>query len=208
EKVALRYAPFGDPKDLADGLVESAFNLAFIANQPLLWNRQAFEQRLQQGRNNLVQAAQQVEQLITSILQRHHDILLQINSEKSPARQDAIADIRFQLEQLFPPHWLQCIAFERLQQYPRYLDGILMRFKRLQGNIERDHQSTRELDRLWQQYRQRKAKHDREGVLDEALDNWRWALEEYRISVFAQGMKTAYPVSMQRLEKLWQSVAA
>ncbi|MEZ5508719.1 MAG: ATP-dependent RNA helicase HrpA [Gammaproteobacteria bacterium] len=208
EKVALRYAPFGDRKELADGLVESAFNLAFIANQPLLWNRQAFEQRLQQGRHQLVQAAQQVEQLITSILQRHHDILFQINSEKSPARQDAIVDIRFQLEQLFPPHWLQCIAFERLQQYPRYLDGILMRFKRLQGNIERDHQFTRELDRLWQQYRQRKAKHDKDGVLDEALDNWRWALEEYRISVFAQGMKTAYPVSMQRLEKLWQSVAA
>ncbi|MEZ5505563.1 MAG: DUF3418 domain-containing protein [Gammaproteobacteria bacterium] len=162
--MALRYAPFGDRKELADGLVESAFNLAFIANQPLLWNRQAFEQRLQQGRHQLVQAAQQVEKLITSILQRHHDILFQINSEKSCGGA-AGRHCRYPLsaEQLFPPHWLQCIAFERLQQYPRYLDGILMRFKRLQGNIERDHQFTRELDRLWQQYRQRKAKHDKDG---------------------------------------------
>jgi len=53
-----------------------------------------------------------------------------------------------------------------------------------------------------------KAKHERDGILDEALENWRWALEEYRVSVFAQGMKTAYPVSVQRLQKLWQNVAA
>ncbi len=208
EKVAIRYAPFGNRKDLTDGVVESAFQLAFIANQPLIWNKQQFDQRLQQGRLQLVQAAQQMEKLLTDILQRHHDILSLLNSEKSPARQDANADIRFQLEQLFPPHWIQQIPFTQLQHYPRYLDAILLRFKRLQGNIERDRQHIGEIARLWQQYLQRKAKHAKEGVLDETLETWRWALEEYRISVFAQGMKTAYPVSMQRLEKLWHNVAA
>jgi ATP-dependent helicase HrpA len=83
-----------------------------------------------------------------------------------------------------------------------------MRFNRLQGNLERDRQHADELRQLWQQYSQRKSRHEREAVLDEALQQWRWALEEYRISVFAQGMKTAYPVSLQRLQKLWQNVAA
>lgn len=208
EKVAIRYAPFGDRKDLNEGIVESAFQLAFIANQPLVWNQQAFEDRLQTGRNQLVQAAQQMEKLLTDILQHHHDILLLINNEKSPVRKDAIDDIHFQLEQLFMPHWISQVPFVQLQHYPRYLDAILMRFKRLQGNIERDRQHIAEIRHLWVQYQQRKAKHLKEGVLDEALENWRWALEEYRISVFAQGMKTAYPVSMKRLEKLWQTVAA
>ena len=208
EKVAIRYAPFGDRKDLVDGLVESAFQLAFIANQPLLWNKADFDARLEQGRTHLIQAAQQIERLITDILQRHHDVLSAINNEKSPARADAIADIRQQLQQLFPPHWLQRIPFVQLQNYPRYLDAILLRLNRLQGNVERDRQHVAELRHLWQQYLQRKTKHEKEGVLDEALQNWRWALEEYRISIFAQGMKTAYPVSMQRLQKLWHNVAA
>ena len=208
EKVAILYAPFGDRKDLNDGLVESAFQLAFVAGQPLIWNQADFERRLQEGTGKLVRAAQEVEKLMRDILQRHHDILSQINNDKSPARVDAIADIRFQLEQLFPAHWLQQIPFPSLQHYPRFLDAILIRFKRLQGNIERDRQLTVEIQLLWQQYCQRKAKHERDGILDEALENWRWALEEYRVSVFAQGMKTAYPVSVQRLQKLWQNVAA
>jgi ATP-dependent helicase HrpA len=109
---------------------------------------------------------------------------------------------------LFPAHWLQQVPFTQLRQYPRYLDAILLRLNRLQGNVDRDRQQIAELRYLWQQYTQRKAKHEKEGVLDEALQQWRWALEEYRISVFAQGMKTAYPVSIQRLEKLWHNVAA
>lgn len=208
EKVSIRYTPFGDRKDLADGIVESAFALAFITNQPLVLDQQAFETRLQHGRQQLVHAAQQMVRLLADILQRHHDILTLTNNEKSPARTDAIADVRFQLGQLFPPHWIKVIPFTQLQQYPRYLEAILLRFKRLQGNIERDRQHSTEIARLWQQYQQRKASHDKTGVQDDALENWRWALEEYRISVFAQGMKTAYPVSMQRLEKLWQTVAA
>ncbi len=208
EKVAIRYAPFGDRKDLTDGIVESAFQLAFITGQPLVWDKSAFEKRLQSGRNQLVQAARQMESLITDILQRHHDILSLINHEKSPARGDAIADIRFQLDQLFPPHWIAQIPFIQLQHYPRFLDAILLRFKRLQGNIEKDRQHIAELQRLWQQYEQRKVKHQKAGVLDEALETWRWALEEYRISIFAQGMRTAYPVSIQRLERLWSNVAA
>ncbi|HVK98781.1 MAG TPA: ATP-dependent RNA helicase HrpA, partial [Dongiaceae bacterium] len=208
EKVAIRYAPFGDRKDLVDGLVESAFRLAFIAGQSPVWSKADFDARLAQGRTRLVDSARRIEQMITDILQRHHDILSLINHEKSPARADAISDIREQLQQLFPAHWLQQVPFAQLQQYPRYLDAILLRLNRLQGNVERDRQQIAELRYLWQQYLQRKTKHEREGVLDEALQQWRWALEEYRISVFAQGMKTAYPVSMQRLQKLWHNVAA
>ncbi|HAU16577.1 MAG TPA: hypothetical protein DCS92_22850 [Gammaproteobacteria bacterium] len=82
-----------------------------------------------------------------------------------------------------------------------------MRWQRLQGKIDRDQQLIDELDLLWEQYQNRANKHRKEGVLDESLEQWRWALEEYRVSLFAQGVKTPYPVSYKRLQKLWQSVA-
>ena len=90
----------------------------------------------------------------------------------------------------------------------KYLDAILVRWQRLQGKIDRDQQLIEELSLLWEQYQNRVHKHQKEGVLDANLEQWRWALEEYRVSLFAQGVKTPYPVSYKRLQKMWQNVAS
>ncbi len=71
-----------------------------------------------------------------------------------------------------------------------------------------DQQLVDELALLWDQYQNRIHKHQKEGVLDQNLEQWRWALEEYRVSLFAQGVKTPYPVSYKRLQKMWQNVAS
>ncbi|MCK5792564.1 MAG: ATP-dependent RNA helicase HrpA [Ketobacter sp.] len=207
EAAAIKFAPFGDRKALSDGVVDMAFYRAFVAGQPAVRTEQAFQARLQSGRSRLTQAAADVEDLITRILEGHHRVKNLVAQDKSPAKKATRADINKQLERLFPTDWLHIIPYTALLNYPRYLEAIELRWQRLQGKIDRDQQLIDELDLLWEQYQNRANKHRKEGVLDESLEQWRWALEEYRVSLFAQGVKTPYPVSYKRLQKLWQSVA-
>jgi ATP-dependent helicase HrpA len=59
------------------------------------------------------------------------------------------------------------------------------------------------LNRLWQHYWQAVQKQLKAGLPNPERDSFRWQLEELRVSLFAQQLKTAYPVSVQRLEKVW-----
>ncbi|MCG8671394.1 MAG: DUF3418 domain-containing protein, partial [Pseudomonadales bacterium] len=93
-----------------------------------------------------------------------------------------------------------------LAEYPRYLNGIIVRIKRLQGNVERDQTHIPELESWWFDYQQRSTQNQEKGTDDPELDHLRWMLEEYRISLFAQEIKTKYPISSKRLEKQWQKV--
>lgn len=208
ESVALKFAPFGDRKRLIEGLVDMAFFRAFVADQPAVRTEQAFEQRLQSGKSQLVLAASDIGKLIAAILEGHHQVISMLAKDKSPAKAATRQDIKGQLQQLFPDDWLHRISYSALLNYPRYLEAMVIRWQRLQGKIDRDQQLIDELALLWQQYQNRYNKHCKEGILDEALESWRWALEEYRVSLFAQGVKTPYPVSYKRLQKMWQSVTA
>jgi ATP-dependent helicase HrpA len=206
EAVAIKYAPFGDRKSLTDGLVEMAFYRAFVVNQPAVRSEQDFSSRLQSGKSRLVEAATEIGGLISHILARHHVVVALLAEDNSPARVETRKDIEFQLKQLFPQQWMRTIPYHALLNYPRYLEAIEIRWLRLQGKVQRDQQLIEEMQSLWDQYQQRRQKQDKDGILDEQLTQWRWALEEYRVSSFAQGVKTPYPVSYKRLQKMWQSV--
>lgn len=89
----------------------------------------------------------------------------------------------------------------RLRHFPRYLAAIEYRLDKLRGNLARDRQNTEEVSRF----------EDRYLALGEApgeeFDDYRWMLEEFRVSLFAQPLGTTQPVSAKRLERLWQDTA-
>jgi ATP-dependent helicase HrpA len=70
----------------------------------------------------------------------------------------------------------------------------------------RDAQRAAEIAPLWKQYVERLQKHRKEDTLDPALEQYRWMLEEFRVSLFAQELKTSIPISAKRLEAQWQLV--
>ncbi len=80
-------------------------------------------------------------------------------------------------------------------------------FDKIPNWPERDSRWTAEIARLWKHYEDRAVKHRKSGVADPNLDEFRWQLEELRVSLFAQELKTPAPVSVKRLEKLWGMVA-
>ena len=91
---------------------------------------------------------------------------------------------------------------------PRYLKAIQLRLQKHPGNAQRDGKHLATLRELWQQYEARLEKHRKAGVQDEKLSAFRWMLEELRVSLFAQELKTPYPVSYKRLAKAWDEVAS
>lgn len=111
-----------------------------------------------------------------------------------------------QLQQLIYPGFLSNTHWQYLQHYPRYLKGMTLRLEKFRKNPVRDSQQMEVVARLWQQYLQRLQKHAQKGIHDPNLAIFRWQMEELRISLFAQELKTPAPVSAKRLEKLWENV--
>jgi ATP-dependent helicase HrpA len=94
-----------------------------------------------------------------------------------------------------------------LEHLPRFLKAIEIRLKKLtNAGLSRDMQNSATVAPLWQQYVDRLAEHHQRGIVDPQMDGHRWMLEELRVSLFAQELKTSIPISVQRLLKQWEQV--
>ena len=120
----------------------------------------------------------------------------------------AAEDVRQQLARLLQPGFLARTPWERLQHFPRYLKAAALRLDKLRADPARDAQRMAELAPLEQAWR-RRARFARQAGRRAAgaeLEQFGWLLEELRVSLFAQELKTPVPVSPKRLAKLWQSM--
>jgi ATP-dependent helicase HrpA len=113
-----------------------------------------------------------------------------------------------QLHSLVYPGFLNATPWEQLPHLPRYLKGMVLRLEKYAANPERDARHGAVIAGLWNQYEQRMEKHLKAGIHDPALAGFRWQIEELRISLFAQELKTPYPVSAKRLQKSWEEISA
>jgi ATP-dependent helicase HrpA len=118
-----------------------------------------------------------------------------------------VQDVDAQLRHLLAAGFLVDTPWPWLLQFPRYLEAAARRLERLGGGrLERDRQLTGEIAPLQQACMSRRAELARQGVHDAALETYRWMLEEYRVSLFAQDLGTAAAVSAQRLARQWAEV--
>jgi ATP-dependent helicase HrpA len=113
----------------------------------------------------------------------------------------SVMDMQHQLGRLVYRGFLQHVADERLSDYPRYLQGLLKRVEKLSHAAARDQQRMAEMAELQQRWEQWDQQCRESGRVDDRIEEIRWGLEELRISLFAQELGTAYPVSVKRLLK-------
>ena len=78
------------------------------------------------------------------------------------------------------------------------------RLEKAKNDYCRDRLNQAQISSLWERYEQKKS--DEEDLFQTPLTEYRWLIEELRISIFAQELKTAQPVSVKRLEKKWQAL--
>lgn len=117
--------------------------------------------------------------------------------------EESIDDIEDQLDDLQLSDFVYRMSYQDWQQYPRYLQALLVRLDRLEHNLEADLDAVYQLDKHMERLSVYLKK---QGGNDEKIMLYRWLVEEFRIQLFAQPMKTRVPVSDKRLEKLWEQV--
>jgi ATP-dependent helicase HrpA len=160
------------------------------------------------GVEQLGLAAQDVTELLGPLVQTAHEARKQIDRlGVMPPVQGAKADARQQWGDLLRPGFWTDAPWFWLRQYPRYLRGISLRIdKLLAGGLARDQRGQQQVAGWQARYQERAQRHQERGLNDLALSEFRWLLEEYRISLFCQELRTVVPVSERRLEESWSRV--
>ena len=209
DRLGQYYAPIGSPEELKTDLTLKIADRAFIGDEPdaPVRTREAFAERAGAAWDRLPVATREVIALVEQILETFHSIGISLSNEFPPLWLESIRDLRDQLAHLVYRGFLLHTPYEALRNLPRYLHAMQIRLHKL-GNagLNRDLQALGEIDPLWRQYKLRSAEHHQNGTHDPALEQYRWMLEELRVSLFAQELKSAGPVSAQRLSRLWSEV--
>src|SRR5690606_38183175 len=148
-------------------------------------------------------------ELVADILDRHHAIRRQLSGSLLPAMLVAVKDIDTQLKYLVRPGFVRTTPAEWLERFPRYLEAAELRLERLPNNPGKDRAGQNalrpQLERIEELAGGDIEKLEALCSRHSELATWRWMIEEYRVSLFAQELKTAVPVSEKRMEEQWQA---
>jgi ATP-dependent helicase HrpA len=195
-----------------EGLVEQILNLAVeraLMSDDLPVTAEQFKQRLQAGKPRLALIAQEMSKLALAALQANADLQKKLAQAKA-ASPSAYADIQAQLQALIFPKFVSEIPYTQLVHLPRYLKAIALRIDKLRSNPSRDAQCQKDWEsvaRPWQKLLQgNKGAGSYTLVEDQGLRDVRWQLEELRVALYAQELKTPTPMSLKRLEKVLASL--
>ncbi|MES9812790.1 MAG: ATP-dependent RNA helicase HrpA [Candidatus Thiodiazotropha sp.] len=191
----------GDRRDLEDELVSFIVDRTFLNQLPEIRDGKCFEERLSGRRGRLMQQANRSCQQLLEILELSHQTRKAISAVTQVNWMSSAMDMQHQLERLVYRGFLQQVPDERLSDYPRYLQGISKRVDKLTHAAARDRQRMHEMAELQQRWEQWDQQCRQRGRVDDRIEEIRWGLEELRISLFAQDLGTAYPVSVKRLLK-------
>ncbi|MDH5592652.1 MAG: DUF3418 domain-containing protein, partial [Gammaproteobacteria bacterium] len=186
-------------EQLKTDLIDVAFERCFILGQDAIHNKQDFEQRLENKRSDLISIATELAGQIAKPLAEYHAIAKRLSGKIPLTAINAVKDIREQLDHLLYQGFVHHTPDEALKRLPAYFQAIAQRLDKLNTDPTRDRQWMIEILPHWQRYLNNANK-----LSSMEFNDYRWMLEEFRVSLFAQGIKTAYPVSAKRLDKQWK----
>jgi ATP-dependent helicase HrpA len=188
-------------EDLREQVVTAALDRTCLV-EPWPKDRAGFVARKDDARGKLTLIAQEIARLVSTIVQEAAPIARRLNGLKAfPA---AVADVEQQLARLFVRRFVVATPAGALAHYPRYLKAIAARLDKLKNDPARDAARMNEIAAMQTPFLRELTA--RKGVADARLDEFRWLLEELRVSLFAQELRTPMPVSVKRLQKVWDSV--
>ena len=198
--VSLKYAPLGNVDGLRENLVEGGFNDVLATHDLNVRSAAAFEGLHTHVARELFAAAVERLKLAEPIIEAQADMKPWLQPPLIGFARASYDDLREQLDGLLAPGFLRELSTARLAHFPRYLKAMRLRAERLRQDPAKDQQRMLQVLPYWREY----LKHRAAG--DEGLDELRWLIEEWRVSLFAQELKTAEPVSVKRLAKALEAL--
>ncbi|BCB25847.1 ATP-dependent helicase [Sulfurimicrobium lacus] len=200
----LHYLPIGTCDELKRDLQHAIAEHVLIGDKPVVHTAAQFAQRRDESRPLLVSTTNQTCKLVADILAEYHAVAQKLQAAKvSPS---AISDMKEQLGQLVYLGFLAQTPMNWLRHYPRYLKAMALRLDKLPHAANRDSQLQAELAPFWRRYLDAMLQLEKRGATPSPeLSDYRWMIEELRVSLFAQELKTIQPISTKRLEKQWEN---
>jgi ATP-dependent helicase HrpA len=202
--MALKFALFGEADELREQLLAAAFDRACM-QEPWPRIRAEFERRRDGARSRVTLLAQEIARLAETILSERAALQKKLQP-LSKAFPDPCRDVQESAARLLSGRFIEQTHYERLQHFPRYLKAASLRLDKLRADPQRDARLAAEFAPLFAQWQREQARQLNSGNRDPQLDQFRWLLEELRVQLFAQELKTPVPVSVKRLTKMWQTM--
>jgi ATP-dependent helicase HrpA len=219
QELALRYALLleldGSKPDktavserLREELLAAICDRAFFVEDEPVRTRAAFNARVAKAKSRLNDVAREVCRVVNEILIEYQELRPRLTLRGVPVWQRAMTDIRNQLKALLPPGFIASTPWVRMKEFPRYLKAIALRLDKFSINPAKDAQWQQEIQAWWQAWQARMTADGERGAFDARVEEFRWMLEELRVSLWAQQLKTPYPVSFKRLARYWEQATA
>jgi ATP-dependent helicase HrpA len=200
---ALMFAPVGRAKVLLDDLLLATVMQHFLADG-LPRDRGAFDVLFDRHRGDFIPALEAADERLYQAMTGYQKVAKQLKGKINLALANSMADLKFQMEHLVYPGFLVATPGEWLAEFGRYFEAALVRLEKMPREMGREREFLHAIEPLWSRYASKREEQLRQGVRDPELVRYRWMLEEFRVSFFAQQLGTVMTVSVKRLDKQWE----
>jgi ATP-dependent helicase HrpA len=198
--MGMQFMSVGSPEDLREQIVNKAIDIACLQD-PLPVDAASFNKRRDEGKGRIGLLINEIARLVGQVLAEFHGMPKRLQN-LPPA---VTADMQAQLQGLVHKRFIAETEYSQLAHFPRYLKAMNVRLEKMRQNPARDAQLMAEWQGVAAQF-QRTIKNQPLKNLDPRMIDFRWMLEELRVSMFAQELRTPMPVSAKRLQKVWESM--
>ncbi|WP_145281004.1 ATP-dependent RNA helicase HrpA [Pseudomonas sp. URMO17WK12:I11] len=206
-ELGLLYRDMGRVDALVEDILLASLDSCILDGEPVLPREGAALAALaERKRGSWAEHAERLARQTLEVLKLWHGLQKRFKGKIDLSQAVALNDIKQQLGNLVYPGFVRETPAVWFKELPRYLRAIELRLEKLGSQVQKDRVWSGELANLWAQYKARADKHAQEGKRDEQLALYRWWLEEYRVSLFAQQLGTKVPISDKRLSKQWSLV--
>ncbi len=201
-QLALQHLALGTEKELREQIVAIAIERTCLMD-PLPDGDSAFALRHAAAKGRVLLVAQEILRLVATVLSDYGTIQKKLAAAQKAFPQTC-ADIAAQLAGLLPKRFIALTPYERLQHYPRYFKAAGLRLDKARNDATRDARLLADWQSLARPWERERNARQKAGVQDDFLEEFRWLMEELRVALFAQELKTPSPVSVKRLQKMWE----
>jgi ATP-dependent helicase HrpA len=191
---------------MVESILYAVLEQLFLPDGKMVRTKAGFDTSIKQGVPKLIETGNELCSLVTNILRGHHEIKITMKGSIQSSSLRAFADIKEQLSLLIYDGFAEETPLIYLKSMPRYLDAIQKRLAKLSYSPEKDASKLAQLKPLWDEWMELSVKNSTSDNISEELDEFHWMLEEFRVSLFAQELKTTIPVSETRLLKQLKNI--
>ncbi len=203
QQMSMQFMTLATQEELREQIISLALEISCMQD-PLPTNADVFNTRKDAGKSRLNLLVNEIARLLGQILTAYHALLKKLQGVKQYAA--AHKDAQMQLQGLINKRFLLENEYAQLAHFPRYLNAINSRLDKLRTDPMRDTRLLAEWQQVAHPFQKAIQERQKAGTVDPAMMQFRWLLEELRVSLFAQELRTPMPISVKRLQKIWETM--